>query len=128
MPEGIALAKAAVPVLRERGMLRYRVLDPQPTKPAIRQVQMHFFAKAALRTDPKTITNYQHADHQLRIDRWSAGMAIKRGEISAQIRQVEKLINAAKQMIGWNVVVKVERVEQTVLIAAVVSHHLSSPH
>ena len=29
-------------------------------------------------------------------------MAIKRDEISAQIGQVEKLMNAAKQMIGWN--------------------------
>ena len=54
-------------------------------------------------------------------------MAIKRSEIGAQIRQVEKLINAAKQMIGWNVVVKVERVEQAVLIAAVVSLLLESP-
>jgi hypothetical protein len=51
-------------------------------------------------------------------------VAIKRAEIGAQIGQVEKLMNPAKQMIGRNVVVKVERVEQAVLIAAVVSHHI----
>ena len=36
------------------------------------------------------------------------------------------LINAAKQMTGRNVVVKIERVEQAVLVAAVLSHHLSN--
>src|SRR5271154_482274 len=52
MPECIALAKTPVPDLRERGMFRYRVLDPQPTKPELGQVQMHFFAQPTLRTDP----------------------------------------------------------------------------
>jgi hypothetical protein len=87
---------------------------------------MHFFAKPTLRANAKTIINYQHPHHQLWIDRWSAGVAIKRSEIGVQIGQVEKLMNAAKQMIGWDVIVKVERVEQAVLIAAVVSHHLSN--
>jgi ribosomal protein S3 len=87
---------------------------------------VHFLAQPTLRTNPKTITNYQHADHQLRINRGSANVAVKRGEIGAQIREIEELINAAKQMIGRNVVVKVERVEQAVLVAAVVSHHLSN--
>jgi len=36
-------------------------------------------------------------------------VAIKRGEISAQISEIEELTNAAKQMTGRNVVLKVER-------------------
>jgi precorrin-6B methylase 2 len=51
-------------------------------------------------------------------------VAIKRGEVGAQIREIEELINAAKQMTGRNVVVKVERVEQAVLVTAILSHYL----
>src|SRR3974390_76360 len=87
---------------------------------------MHLFAQSPLRANPKTVTNDQHPNHQLRIDRRSARVAIKRGEVGAQICEIEKLINAAKQMIGRNVVVKVERVEQAVLITAGLSHHLSN--
>src|ERR1700722_15868503 len=94
MAEGIALAKATVSVLRERGMFRHRILDPQPTKPTIGQIKMPFFAQAPLRANPKTITNDQHPNHQLRIDRWSAGVAIKRGEVGAKICETEKWIDA----------------------------------
>jgi hypothetical protein len=66
------------------------------------------------------------SSHQFRIDRWPAGVAVKRGEVGAQIGEVEKLIDAAKQMIGRNVVFKIKRVEQAVLVTAVVSHHLNN--
>jgi hypothetical protein len=42
------------------------------------------------------------------IDRGSAGVAIKRGEMPAQITQVKKLVNSAKQVIGRNVIVEIE--------------------
>jgi hypothetical protein len=33
------------------------------------------------------------------------------------------VVDAAQKVIGWNVIVEVERIEQTVLITAVLSHH-----
>jgi hypothetical protein len=45
----------------------------------------HFFAKTALRAYAETVANDQHPDHQLRVDRRSAGVAIERGKIGAQI-------------------------------------------
>jgi hypothetical protein len=46
--------------------------------------------------------------------------------VSAQIRLVEKLIDAAQQMVGRHVLFKVEGIEQSVLGAAVFSHHVGA--
>ena len=42
-------------------------------------------------------------------------MAVKLGQMLAQIAQVKIMINAAQQMIPGNVVFKIERVEQSIL-------------
>ena len=47
-------------------------------------------------------------------------MAVERGEMSAQLSQIEEPIDAAEQVIRGNVRVEVEGVEQSVLVAAVV--------
>jgi hypothetical protein len=68
VPEHIALAETAVPVLREARVIGNLVLEPKAAEPAIRQVQMHFLAQPALRTDAKAVTDQQHPNHELRID------------------------------------------------------------
>jgi hypothetical protein len=65
MRESIALAKAPGPVLRERGMLRYRIVKSYPTKAAVGQVQMHFFTKAALIDTGLTIAGGGFASKRL---------------------------------------------------------------
>jgi hypothetical protein len=62
-------------------MIRDLVFYAQPAEPTIRQVQLHLFTQASFRTDTKTVTDDQHAHHQLRIDRRAAGMAIERCEV-----------------------------------------------
>ena len=44
----IALAEAAVPVLREGRMVRHVAIKPKPTKPPIGQREMNFLTKASL--------------------------------------------------------------------------------
>jgi len=44
MAEGLALAKATVPVLGKRRVLGDCVLKSQPTEPPVRQVQVHLLA------------------------------------------------------------------------------------
>ena len=50
-------------------------------------------------------------------------MALERGEVLVQITQVKKLINATKQVIGWNVIIEIEGVEQLLLSAWLSPHH-----
>src|SRR5215207_8146665 len=48
-PQQIAVAKAAVPVLRKGRMIGYITVEPEPAKPAIGEVQMDLFAQPPLR-------------------------------------------------------------------------------
>ena len=97
-----------MPVLRERRVIRHFVLQSQPAEPPIRQVQVHFFAQPPLGPDAEAVTHDQHPNQQLGIDRRAAGMAVERGEVLVQITQVKKLIYAAQQVIGRNVIVEIE--------------------
>jgi hypothetical protein len=53
----IAVAKTAVPVLREGEMIRHRAFETQSTKPPIAQVEMHLFAQPPLRAYAETIAD-----------------------------------------------------------------------
>jgi len=53
-------------------------------------------------------------------------VAIKRREMLAQISQIEEPIDAAEQVIRRNMRLEVEGVEQSVLSAAVLSHHAAT--
>lgn len=104
-------------------MIRYLILKTQPAEPAIGKVQMHLLAKTPLRANAKTVADDQHANDQLGIDRGSAGMAVKRGEMSTQLGEIEEAVYVAKQVAGRNVIVEVEGVKQSVLTTTVLSHH-----
>jgi len=40
MSKGVALTKPAVPILRERRVVRHRILETQPTEPAVGQIEV----------------------------------------------------------------------------------------
>jgi hypothetical protein len=63
-------------------------VQSEPTKPAIGQIEVNLFAKAALGPNAHAVADDQHADHQLRIDRGSAYLAVKRLQRLAQISEV----------------------------------------
>jgi hypothetical protein len=48
MTQEIALAKAAVPVLRERRVIGNLAVKSEPTEPATHQIEMNLFAKPPL--------------------------------------------------------------------------------
>ena len=62
MAEGIALAKAPVPVLGEGGVIGHLAFQAQPAEPAIRQVQVHLLAQPPLGADAEAV-----ADSSMRI-------------------------------------------------------------
>jgi len=123
LAEHIAVAEPAVPVLREARVIRHRVLEAETAEPAIRKVEVHLLAQSTLRTNAEAVADQQHPHHQLRIDRRTAGVAVERGELLAQLSQIEEPIDAAEQMIRGNVRVQIERVEQSVLRAVLLTHH-----
>lgn len=53
-------------------------------------------------------------------------MAIERREVLAQTAEIEDPIDAPQEVILRNMIVKVERVEELVLHAALVTHHVDA--
>lgn len=108
-------------------MVRHSLLQIEPAEPAICQVQVHFVAQPAFGADAEAVADHQHPDHQLRIDRGPASVAVERDKVLAQLAQVEEPVDASEQMVFGDVVVKVERVEQPLLRSALTSHHRGRP-
>src|SRR5207248_6373849 len=64
-------------VLREGRMIGHLAVEPEPAKPAIRQVEVHLFAQPPLRADAEAIADNQHANQQLWIDRRPADLTVE---------------------------------------------------
>ena len=69
-------------------MVRYRILETKSAKPAIGQIQVHFFAKSPLGTDTEAVADDEHAYHQRRIDRWATGVAVVRREMLVELTEI----------------------------------------
>lgn len=88
LAQQIALAEAALPVLREGQVIRRAAVEPEPTEPAVGQVQTHLLAQATLGADAEAIADQQHPDHSLRIDRGAAHLAVERRQMGCEARGV----------------------------------------
>src|SRR5439155_8116276 len=74
-------AKAARLVLRDL------VVEIELARPAIGQVQLDLLAQLALGADAIAVADHEHPDHQLRINRGTADLAIKGLELLVNVRQ-----------------------------------------
>ena len=54
-------------------------------------------------------------------------MAVERSAVAAQLAEVEEAVNAAQQVAARDVIVEIEGVEETVLVATSLTHHLDAP-
>src|ERR1700683_2868715 len=84
---------------------------------------MHLLAQPSLRANPEAVADQQHPYHQLWVHRWAPSVAVVRFEVLVQICQIEESINLAEHLVRGNMVVEVEGVKQSVLLAAPLSHH-----
>lgn len=66
-------------------MIRHGIFQAKPTEPAIGQIQVYFFAQPALGANAKAVANDQHTDHQLRINRWPAGVTVVFSEMLPKV-------------------------------------------
>ena len=58
------------------------------------------------------LADEQHADHQLRVDRWTAARGIIRGQRPADCAQVQHRINLAEQVVCWDVPIEAELIKR----------------
>ena len=72
----IALPEPVEPVLREGRVVRDLVIEVEPAEPAISQMQLDFLGQLALRAQAVAVPDNQHPDHQLRIYRRPADLAV----------------------------------------------------
>jgi hypothetical protein len=127
MPEEIAIPETAVPVLGKRRVIRNRISQVEATKSAVSQIQMNLIAEPPLRPDAKTITDQQHPDHQLRINRRTPLVAVVWRQESANLGQIQKVVDLAQKVIAWNMIFNRKRVEKRPLRYLPRSHHPPDP-
>jgi len=108
-------------------VVRNGVIEVESAEPAIRQVQADLLTQPALGSNAEAVADDQHADHQLRIDRRAAGVAVERCEVMPQLAEVEEAIDGAQQMSARHVLLEVEGVEELVLPTALLTHHRFAP-
>lgn len=111
-----------MPVLREGGVIRHIAIQTQATKPAIGDVEIHFLAQPALGADAHAVSNDQHPDHQLRINRGAACLAVIGPQVLPDIRQIHEPVDRAQEMIRRYMSLRAEALEQRLL------HHRSLAH
>ena len=103
------------------------VLDAEPTKPAIGQIDLHFSAETPLRADRKHVAANEQPDHKYRIDRWSAGVGVIGRQLLVYPAEVEHCIDRANQMIRRHNLVQVRLVEELPLPIFPPTHHPRTP-
>ena len=103
------------------------VLDAEPAKPAIGQIDLHLSADAPLRADRKHVADDEHPDHQHRIDRRSTGVGVVGRQLLVDPAQIEHRVDPANQMIRRHHLVEVELVEELALPIFPPPHHRRPP-
>ena len=87
-------------------------VQSESAEPAIGEIEMNLVAKATLGPDAHAVADDQHADHQLWIDRRSAHLTIERLQRLAEVIEGEMSVNAPEHVIGRDVFLKAEIIEQ----------------
>jgi hypothetical protein len=84
---------------------------------------MHLLAEPSLGPDTEAVADDQHSDHQLRIDRRPACRAVMGRQLLPHTIEVKQTIDPAQKMVGRDVILKTEIVEETALIRRLTTHH-----
>lgn len=109
-------------------MIRHVAFPAEPAEPGAGEVQMHLLAETALGSDPEAIADDQHADRQLGVDRGSPDLSLERSQLRAQARQILDPVDRAQKVIGRDVPLQAELVEQRFLRHPPLAHHHAALH
>src|SRR5947207_12875245 len=114
-------------VLREGRMIGHLAVETEPAKPAIRQVEVHLFAQPPLRADSKAVADDQHANQQLRVDRWPTHLAVERRQFLPQPVEFDEAIDRPQEVLLWHMPFERKLVKQSLLLDSPLPHHCTSP-
>src|SRR6516165_1340584 len=98
------------------------LIEAQPREPAPRQMHAQFFDKLALAANAIQIADQHNAQQQLRIDRWTSGIAVAVLQLLTNEAEVDVHIAQPQQVLIWNLIFETEVVKQR-FRAGVVTHH-----
>src|SRR6204780_183063 len=114
---------------RECRVIGHLVVEIKTTKPPVRKVKFKLLAQPPLEADAVAITDDQHSDHQLGINRRSPNLAIEGHKILTKLHQYpcHHRIDPSQQMPCRNAPFEVEQVKQLALITSLSTHHGKPP-
>src|ERR1700749_4502912 len=106
-------------------MVRNLVVEIELAEPAVSKVQRDFLAQPALMANAVTVTDQEHPDHQLGIDRGSADVAVERLQLLVQIGQNggREHIDPPQQVVPRDHLVQAKLVKELPLIPVPPPHH-----
>src|SRR5260370_20162517 len=106
-------------------MIRYLVFEFETAEPAIAEMKFDLLAQPPLEADAIAVADDEHSDHQFRVDRGSADVAVERRQLLAKVSQHPRhdWIDPLQEMIRGNVFFEVEKIEQLALINRLTTHH-----
>ena len=104
-------------------MVRDRVGQIEPAEPPVRQIEPHLFAEPPLGPDAVGVSDDQHAEHQLGIDRGPPDGAVERSQMRADAGEIDKPVNRAQEMILRHERIEIELVKERALRHLPRSHH-----
>jgi len=104
-------------------VIRHCPIQTEPAEPPVGQIEMYLIAEAPLRSDAEAVTNQEHPDHQLGIDRRSTDATIERGQVSPDLLEVDKSVDRPQQVIGGYMLLERKLIEQRSLFDLPMPHH-----
>ena len=113
-----------MPRFGKGGVVGDAASQAKPAEPPIGQIEIDFLAKTPFRANAETITDDQHADHEVRIDGWATPIAVKGSQMARSslrsTNQFNKPINFAQHCSGPDPQAKL--IKQLRLIVLLSSH------
>ena len=82
-----------MPILGEGRVLWHLAVEPEPTEPAVSEVQVNLLAQPTFGTNAVAIANQQHPDQQFGINRRPASRAVKWRQVAPNIRQIDETVD-----------------------------------
>src|SRR5262249_53107700 len=121
--EEMALPEATMPVLGKSRVIRHRTVQTEPAEPPVGQIEVDLIAQAPLRSDAAAVTDQEHPDHELRIDRRPTDATVERRQAQPDLFEVDKPVDRPKQVVGGNMLLERELIEQRSLFDLPMPHH-----
>src|SRR5262249_33388822 len=111
--QDVALAKALKTIDRKRGVMWHLVVEIELAEPPVGKVQLDLLAQTALVSNAVAVPDAEHPDHEFRINRRAADVAVKGSQLLVQVGQHagHEDVHPSQQVILGNHIIELELIE-----------------